>query len=203
MPMFNQSHARGMSRSLGFSRSLSKVNAGKISSSAFKVAESSVAALKKIDTSSLVKGAKKASSGTTVFKKLDVSKATKKSSKEMTSSINEFASHPGARGKLSQVASAMKRNPKIAAAGITTTAAAGYVAFRMGEGATFAEAIDELVDAATDVAEKAVDAATDVAVGSSDKLLTAMFGENYKMYLYAAGLVWVLIMVFKIKNLLF
>lgn len=190
-----------MSRSAA--RVVSNINAGKIASSAAEAAKSAAAALKKIDASSIAKNARKVSPGPGVFKRLSVLKATKKTSKEMVGSINDFASHPGARGKLSQVASAMKRNPKIAAAGITATAAAGYVAFRMGEGATFAEAIDELADAASDAVEKIAETAADAAVSSSDKLLRTMFGENYKMYLYAAGLVWVLIMVFKIKNLIF
>lgn len=124
-----------------------------------------------------------------MFKNASMLKSSKKSSKQMVASMNEFASHPGAKGKLSQVAGAMKRNPKIAATGITSTAAAGYVAFRMAEGATFAEAFDELTDVAGDIMEKVADTAVSVVGGTSDKLLTSLLGENYKMYLYAAGAV--------------
>lgn len=187
-----------MSRAVG--NLVSNVNVAKITSSAASAAK---AAAKNVDMSSVLKKAKNAIPSTTVFKKASVLKSGKKTSKQMVASMNEFASHPGAKGKLSQVAGAMKRNPKIAAAGITSTAAAGYVAFRMAEGATFAEAFDELTDVAGDIVKKVADTAVSVVGGTTDKLLTSLLGENYKMYLYAAGAVWVIIMLFKIKRLLF
>ena len=182
---------------------VSGLNLAKISSS---VADAAKSATKAIDPSSILKNAKNVVPTTSVltkFKKVSVLKASKKTSKEMVTSMNEFASHPGAKGKLSQVASAMKRNPKIAAAGITTTAAAGYVAFRMGEGATFAEAFDELIDVSGDIVDKIADTAVSAVGSGSDKLLTSLLGENYKLYLYAAGAIWVIIMLFKMKRLFF
>ena len=179
---------------------VSNLNIAKTTSTAASAAK---AAVKNVDMSSALKKAKNAVPNTTVFKKASVLKSGKKTSKEMVAGMNEFASHPGAKSKLSQVAGAMKRNPKIAAAGITSTAAAGYVAFRMAEGASFAEAFDELTDFAGDVVEKAAETAVSVVGGTTDKLLESLLGENYKMYLYAAGAVWVIIMLFNIKKLLF
>lgn len=182
-----------MSRSVG--KIVSNVNIAKITSSASSAA---TAASKKVDMSSVLKKTKKAIPRGRVFKNASVLKSGKKTSKQMLDSMNDFASHPGAKGKLSQVAGAMKRNPKIAAAGITSTAAAGYVAFRMSEGASFAEAFDELADYAGDIVEKAAG----VAGGVTDGLLESFLGENYKMYLYAAVAVWVIFMLFKIKKVL-
>lgn len=179
---------------------VTNLNIAKITSSAASAAK---AAAKNVDMSSALKKAKNAVPTSTVYKRASVLKSSGKTSKQMVASMNEFASHPGAKSKLSQVAGAMKRNPKIAAAGITSTPAAGFIAFRMAEGASFAEAFDELTDYAGDVVEKAGEAAVSVVGGTTDKLLESLLGENYKMYLYAVGAVCVIIMLFKIKKLLF
>lgn len=182
------------------SKLVSNINISKITSS---VADAAKSGIKNIDPSSFLKKAKNMVPSTTVFKKVSVLKASKKTSKEMAGSINEFASHPGARSKLGQVTSVMSRNPKIAAAGITATAAAGYVAFRMAEGSTFAEAFDELVDVAGDIVEKIGDTAMDVVGNTTNKLFSSLLGENYKMYLYGAALVWVILMILKLKRVFF
>lgn len=176
----------------------SNINFGKVTNSTLDTATS---AAKKVDFGQIANSTFSAATSGKTFKK--ISKMGKKSGKELVSEINGFASHPGMRSKLGKVTSAMANNPKIAAAGITAAAAAGYVAFRMAEGATFEEALGELVDAATTVATKVVSSAAGVGGGVLNETLEKMFGENYMMYVKALGVLWVLLMLLKLKKVFF
>lgn len=128
--------------------------------------------------------------------------AAKQTAADVASSLKKFEGFPGAQARLGQVTTAMAKHPKIAAVGITGLAAAGYVAYLMGEGATFDEAMNELVDLVTDVAEDVaetvVDKATGAITGTLSILLEGIFGENYMYYVYGGGSIVLLVVILRI-----
>lgn len=194
--------------SKAFASIVSNVNIGKVTSNTAGLLSKTT---KKFDVSSLSKASGKLSKlnvPTNIVSKNSspALKAGKKTSKQLASEVGQFASHPGARKQLSKVTSAMASNPKIAATGITATAAAGFVAYRMTEGATFEEAMGELAGAATGVVVSSASAVTKGVAGVAgevgDKVLTQLLGEDYMRYVYGVGVVVALLLILKLKRLL-
>ena len=181
-------------------KAISGINVAKVTTSASSLLSQTT---KKFDISSLSKTTSKLNIPTTFVKKNASTLLTtgKKTSAQLASEITGFASHPGASKQLKRVTSAMAANPKIAAAGITATAAAGYIAFQMANGATFEEAMGNLVDVVADVVDEVADTVTDVAGDVIDKTLTKLLGENYMNYVYAVGVVFLVLFLLKVKSL--
>lgn len=178
--------------------SLADINFSKITSG---IADSSSTTIKKVDLSSF----------TTTLKKTDLTSAgdvtssvTKKV--DIGDSLKKFETFPGAASNLSRVSSFVAKNPKLAAAGISGLAAAGYVAFLMADGATFEEATEKLKGLVGDGIEAAVDTTADVFGGIAgsavDGALTGLLGENYMYYVYAIAVVMVMVMMLKLRKLL-
>jgi len=86
----------------------------------------------------------------------------------------------------------MAKNPKLAALGITTLSAAGYIAFQMASGKTFEEATADLLDlvetAVSNTVEVIASPITDVAGGIIDAFMKGLFGENYLTYVKGTAL---------------
>ena len=163
-----------------------------------KVTSAITTSTKNLDVSDITSALKK----TTTNLVDSTASATKKTASDVASSLKKFEGFPGAQARLSQVTTAMAKHPKISAVGITGLAAAGYVAYLMGEGATFEEAIGELADLVEDVAEDivetAVDKATSAITGTTGILLEGIFGENYMYYVYGGGSIFLLIVIMRI-----
>lgn len=181
-------------------KAISGINVAKVTTSASDILSQTT---KKFDISSLSKTTSKLNIPTKLVTKNSSTLLTtgKKTSAQLASELSGFASHPGASKQLKKVTSAMAANPKLAAAGITATAAAGYIAFQMANGATFEEAFENLVDAATDVVADAADSVTGVAGDVIDKTLTKLLGENYMNYVYAVGVIFLVLFILKVKSL--
>lgn len=185
-----------MSKAL--SNIVSSINIGKVSSSTTDLISNST---KKFDASSISKNANISLPTNLVSRNSStVLTSGKKTSKEFAAEVGEFASHPGASSRLNQVTKAMASNPKLAAAGITTTAAAGFVAFRMAQGATFDEAFGELTEGVKDVVVDTAGFAGGVVGGATDEILKNLLGENYIRYFYGLGIVFVIMILLKIRR---
>ena len=90
------------------------------------------------------------------------------------------------KAMLTSVASAIKKNPKLVALGITTAVAADYIADRMAEGMTLTEAVEAMAETAGTVAGKTVGGVAGAAAEAvSDEILGEGFWERYRIYLIA------------------
>lgn len=123
-------------------------------------------------------------------------------SSDVASSLKKFESQPGASAVLSRTAKVMANNPKLAALGVTTLAASGYIAFQMSQGLTFEEAVDKLVDVVGDTVEdatsKVADATTGTALVIVDSFLKGLLGENYLTYVKGVGILFVLFVLLRV-----
>ena len=151
---------------------------------------------KKVDVSDFSSTIKKTATNATSAS----STASKKAN--LASTMKNFENVPGATGNLAKTTEFMSKNPKIALAGVTSLAAAGYVTAQMSNGKSFDEACRALGDLVGNAVEGISDATTSAAGGILDGFMTAIFGENWMNYVYGVlGLIGVLFFL-KIYRLL-
>ena len=173
--------------------SLSGINTAKLTSSITDATSS----LKNIDLSSIVKKSTGDLSSTTssVVSKTDVA-----------SSLKKFDDFPGSSTNLKRVTSFIAENPKLTAAGITVASGAGYVAFLMSTGLSLDEALGQLGDLVEEVVEEVVDktvsATGNIIGGATAGVLKGLLGENYQIYLWVFAIITLLVIGFKVKNLI-
>ena len=104
---------------------------------------------------------------------------TNSASTKLNTDLKKYESVPGASLMVSKTADAIKKNPKLAALGISTLAAAGFIVSEMAKGKTFGESFDSLVELVEDVVEDVTKGTIDVTTGIIDAFLKGIFGEDY------------------------
>jgi len=124
---------------------------------------------------------------------------TNAASTKLNTDLKKYESVPGASLMVSKTADAIKKNPKLAALGISTLAAAGFIVSEMAKGKTFGESFDSLVELVEDVVEDVTKGTIDVTTGIIDAFLKGIFGEDYLVKFKKIGIaLTVLILIFLI-----
>lgn len=124
---------------------------------------------------------------------------TSASSTKINADLKKYESVPGASLMFSKTSAAIKKNPKLAALGISTLAAAGFIVSEMAKGKTFEEAFESLSDLTEDVVEGVTKGTIDVTTGIIDAFLKGIFGEDYLVIFKKIGIaLTMLILIFLI-----
>lgn len=112
--------------------------------------------------------------------------------------LKKFETQPGASTYASKVTTFIAKNPKLSAAGVSTLAAAGYVAYLVSSGYTVEEALDKLGSIVTDTVEDVADTLTDGTLSIGDSILKGIFGDDYLTYFKIAAGVVASVLILKI-----
>ena len=163
-------------------------------------------ATKKVDLSSITSSLSKTTSSISSSAAASLKKA------DISSTLKKFDNFPGASTHLKSATAFVADNPKLVAAGVTGTAAAGFIAFQVANGKTLEEAFGELEDLVGDGVELIADKTADVVSSSAgifggiagsafEGLAKGLLGENYKLYLSIFAVIFVLVILLKIKNM--